>query len=373
MHFRVDKAPFFEALQRTIVAVPSRSTFAVFLNFKLTLEGNRLEIVAANMDSTVRAILTVQGMEDGSIIVPARKLLTTVQKQDDFPIDVKVSDYAVKLSSSASSYVGNFTGFDAAEFSELPMPGEDAQQFTVSGGELQFLQEKTAFACSKDVTRLELNGIFMERVDGWISMVATDGHRLGYSKIEHVGSEWANGVILTPKTLDFLMKNVTPETQIEVRFDDNFISFATEDVQVVARLLEGPYPKYRNVIPSDFSREALIDTSRLATVVDRVSATANSRTFLVKLEFSSGELLLSSRSQEDGNDSQENIGIEYKGDDGFRLGFNASYLLEILKMCPSDRVRLRMTSAVGACVIEPIGEGLDFFFLLMPLRLSEDS
>lgn len=374
MHFRVDKTPFLEALQRAFVAVPARSTFVVFLNFKLTLEGNTLEIVAANMDTVVRVSLPVEGLQDGTIIVSAKKLLSSVQKQDDFPLELKVTDYLVRLSSSASSYVGNFTGYDASEFSELPFPAEESsRKFTISGAELQFLEEKTSFACSKDVTRIELNGILCEHTDGWLSMVATDGHRLGYAQIEHIGENWDQGVIITPKTLQLLLRCITPDTQVEVSFDGTYVGFTADGLQVVARLCEGPYPKYRNVIPTEFSREAVLDTGRLIKVVDRVSATANSRTFLVKMEFVGNELSLSSRSQEDGNDSREAIGAEYKGDEGFRLGFNAEYLLGILKMCPSDRIRLKMTSPVGACIIEPIGEGLDFFFLLMPLRLSEDS
>jgi len=369
MRFQVEKSPFLSALQTAKGAVPGKSTLQILNNFLFTLEANTLEVAATDMDMSVRVRVEVQGQQDGKIVVNAGKLLEIVRRQDDLPLTISVDDSVFRI--RAGSYDGKLSGFDPSEFPQLPEVSSE-RGLRISSSELQFLEEKTAFACSKDVTRIALNGLCAEHHGGKLSLVATDGHRLGLASIPHEGDDWGQGLIIPPKALSHLLRNVPADTEIGLRIDDNFICLDAGSVQVTSKLIEGPYPKYQNVIPAQFEREALVDCRRLIGVVERISATANSRTHQVKLELNSGRLIVSARSQEDGDDSQEEMGVEYGGEGAFRLGFNAAYFVEILKMCPTDRIRLRMNSPVGAVIMEPVGEGMDFFFLLMPLRLTDE-
>ena len=369
MQFTVGKAEFLDVLKKAEGAVPAKSTLQILGNFHVSLEGNTLEVTATSMELSARARLQVTGKGDGAMLVDARTLVGIVSRLDsDLEVEVTATDNQVKLKSG--SYVANLPGFDPSEYPQIDQP-EDGLQISLSSSELLFLEEKSSFACSRDITRIALNGIFVEHQGGRLSMVATDGHRLGCASVENAGSDWPNGVIVPPRALQLLLRCVPADTALDMRIDATHVSIDSEGVQVVARLLDGTYPVYRNVIPTEFGKIATVDTRRLISVVERIGAIANAKTNLVKFEFNEADLTVSARNQDDGNESHEEFGVEYTGEPGFRLCFNAKYLVEILKMCPSDRISLQMNTATGACVITPVGEGMDFYFLLMPLRLSE--
>ena len=368
MQFTTGKVDFLDALRKAEGAVPAKSMLQILGNFHISLSGDTLEVTATNLELSVRSRLQVQGQGDGAVLIDARTLVGIVSHLDpDVDLEVSAVDNQVKLKSG--SYVANLPGFDPAEYPQIEQP-EDGIRFSLTSSELLFLEEKTSFACSTDVTRIALNGIFVEHQDGRLSMVATDGHRLGLASVENAGADWPNGVIVPPKALRLLLKSVPADTALDVRIGASHVSIDSERIQVVGRPFDGTYPVYRNVVPTEFGKIATVDVRRLISVTERIGTIANAKTSLVKFEFSEGRLTVSASNQDDGNESHEELGVEYTGEPGFRLGFNAKYLVEILKMCP-ERISLQMNSPTGACVITPVGEGLDFYFLLMPLRLSE--
>lgn len=258
------------------------------------------------------------------------------------------------------------------EFPSLPSI-QATQSFTISSSELSFLSEKTLFAVSNDITRMALNGVYLEHGENTISLIATDGHRLGKAEIELSGSAWEQGIIVPPKPLSFALRAVKPDTELEISMTSSHICISTEQLKIYSKLIEGPYPRYQSVIPQQFDKTAIAPREDLIAVINRVATMANARTKQIKMSFESGGAVISTRNQDIGGKSQENVSLQYDGETGFPISFNASFLADILKMCPSDQVRFKMNTSVGACVIEPVGEGLDFFFLIMPLRLTEES
>lgn len=370
MKFEIAKSQLLDSLQTALLAVPTKSTLQILNNFLFNLEGNVLEVSATDLDLGIRLKLEVQGLQDGSIVVNARKLVEIVKEQKDQAITITVEDYQVKI--QAAGFKANITGFDAMEFPAFQQVQED-KQLSINSSELQFLAEKTLFAVSNDVTRLSLNGIYCEHEDGIMTFAATDGHRLGKAQIEHDGGLWNTGVIVPPKALGYILKIANMDTPLDIKIDETHICFSTEKVQVISKLIEGPYPKYQNVIPNDFEKIATLEREEAISVIRRIATMANIRTRQITVVFNPGQAEVLTRNQDLGGECREPMSLDYQGEDNFRVGFNASYLLEILKMCPSDQIRIKMNSSVGACILEPIGEGLDFFFLIMPLRLVEES
>lgn len=371
MKFEVEQNLLSEALSTASHAVPNKSTLEILSNFLLHLEGNVLEISATDMDLGVNLKIEVNGLEDGKVVVKARKLLEIVKgQQSKMPLIFQVEDYQIKIRSG--SYLGKLTGFDAMEFPTLPQM-EANKTIQISSSELNFLSEKTLFAVSNDITRMALNGVYFEHLDGKLSLVATDGHRLGKAEIELAGESWESGVIVPPKPLSFALRAVKADTDLEISMNDSHICITTDNLKVFSKLIDGPYPKYQGVIPAQFEKNAIVPRDELINVVGRVALTANARTKQIKVSFNEGETVISSRDQENSGDSNESIALQYEGEPDFAISFNAGFLGDILKMCPSDEVRLKMNTHVGACIIEPIGDGLDFFFLIMPLRLTEEN
>ncbi len=378
MKFQIQKAVLQDVLSSVISAVPNKATFQILNNFALRLEGNFLEISATDLDLGIKVTEEVHGERDGAVIVNAKRLSEQVKGLCDPAISTvtfDVQDYLTRLSWGSGERSGaSIPGFDASDFPPFTEV-EDGTVLHISAAELKFLTEKTLFAVSTDSIRLALNGVFFEAKDGKISMVATDGHRLGRAAIEQPeGSAVTleHGVIIPPKVLQHVFRNVSDDAVVEIRISGTHILFSSENVQVISKLIEGPYPKYENVIPTNFERTVQARTSEFVNKLRCVLPMANPRTRQVRLQIENSFLELSASDPEVGGSAAEELAVNHEGDGSFSIGFNGNFLLEILGMCKTEEVRMKMTTPTGACIIEPVGEGQNFSFLLMPLRLVED-
>ncbi len=373
MKFRIQKSVLQDVLQSVISVVPNKATFQVLNNVSLRLEGNMLEVCATDMDLGVRLNVEVEGERDGAVIVNARRLSDLIKNLVQTTIETISFNLENQLLDIRWSEHGNatLTGFDANDFPPIP-DVEDGVVFQMAKSELAFLVEKTAFAVSSDATRLAMHGVYLEAKDGKISMVATDGHRLGKAFIEQDGVTLERGAIIPPKVLNFVLRNLANDTNVEIRISQTLVLFLSDNMQIVSKLIEGPFPQYSNVIPHNFTNTAQARTAELINKIRCVITMANARTHLVRFQINNSTLELSSSDSEVGGFSKEELAITHEGDDSFCIGFNGLYLTEILNMCKNEDVVLKLTSAVGACIIEPAGgEDMNYFFLVMPLRLSD--
>jgi DNA polymerase-3 subunit beta len=373
MKFQVTKSTLQDALQSALSAVPNKSTLQILNNFSLRLEGNFLEISATDLDLGIRVQIEVQGERDGAVVVNARKLSEQIKSLVDpkiTTITFDVQDYLTTIRWSEKGKA-TITGFDASDFPPFPEV-TDGDTLQLGKGELAFLADKTLFATSNDTTRMTLNGVFLETKDGKLTMVATDGHRLGRAFIDQENVTLSRGVIIPPKAIQHVLRAIPNDASLEIHISATHVLFSSDGVQVISKLIEGPYPKYENVIPLKFERTVQANTTDLLNKIRSVISMANARTRQIRLQFEGNQLDLSANDPNVGGDSTEALAVTHNGEGSFSIGFNGQYLSEILGMCPSEEVLLKMNSPVGACIIEPIGSGLDFAFLLMPLRLVDD-
>jgi len=371
--FEAKKSVLLQALQSASYAVPNKATLQILNNFLLRLEGNFLEISGTDLDLGIRVRTEVVGGRDGSIVVNARKLLDLVKVLPDTQITISEEDYLLRVTWGQKGKA-SITGFDASDFPAFPELGE-GQSLSLSRAELAFLSDKTLFAVSTDSTRLTLNGVFVEPKENRLQFVATDGHRMGKAFIEQESNTLQKGVIVPPKAVTHVLRAVGDESQVEISINDSHILFAGDGIQVVSKLIEGPYPKYESVVPVHFERTVQANRSELTEAIKHVLAIANQRTRQIRLQLDAGNLEISASDPGTGGECRESLTVSHQNgslDPQFAIGFNGQYLAEVLNMCPSEEVLVKMNSPVGACIIEPIGEGLDFFFLLMPLRLVDD-
>ncbi|MCQ2106258.1 MAG: DNA polymerase III subunit beta [Fibrobacter sp.] len=371
MKFEVKKAALQEALQTAITAIPNKSTLQILNNFSLRLEGNILELCATDLNLGIRTKLEVNGERDGEVLINARKFSEVVKALVDPSIEtisVDVQDYLTRIKWSDLGQ-SSLMGFDASDFP--PFPEVESTSLTFAASELAFLVEKTAFAVSSDSTRQNLNGVFLEAVDGKVSMVATDGHRMGRASIEQEGANLDGGVIILPKVLQQILRLAKNDEQIEVRTTETHILFSTGNTQIISKLYEGPYPNYRAVIPQNFERTVQANVTDLQNKVRSILPMANPRTHQIRFQINGNNMELSATDPDVGGESRDSIAVTHNGEGSFSIGFDGRYISEILGMCKSEEVVLKMNNPISACIIEPVGEDMGFSFLLMPLRLTE--
>ncbi|MCB9496018.1 MAG: DNA polymerase III subunit beta [Fibrobacteria bacterium] len=370
MQFTVAKSALLEALQICSSAVPGKSTLPILQNFLLTAQNGELLVTATDLDLGVRMAIAVDLRQAGDIVVPARSLVDIVRELPDLPVEFAVKDFHLVIRSEGG-FSCRLAGVDAAEFPALPVL-EDEGGFTIPSGVMRNLSDRTLFAVSNDQTRLSLNGVYWEpQQNGRMAMVATDGHRLGFATAESSEGGLTHGVIVPPKAINQVLRvAVGDETLIDVHLADGSARFRSGVVEIFTKLIEGPYPNYGQVVPKASARAATVHRDEFASIVRRVATLANRNTRQVRLSFAPGRLEVSAQNLDLGGEGRDSVSVEYAGEP-FDIGFNAAYLLEILKLIETPQVRLKMNQPTQACVLEPALEAPENFFILMPLRLSD--
>jgi DNA polymerase-3 subunit beta len=202
-------------------------------------------------------------------------------------------------------------------------------------------------------------------------MVATNGHRLARMDVAVGGGKQSGDFIVPPKALDQVRRLFGSGEEIEIARSENHIGFRRSQTYVYTRLIEGPYPNYEQVIPRDNDRVAVVDKQAFASSLRRVGVVASDQTHRVRLAFSGGTLRFTV-STPDLGEANDEMAVTYEGEP-MEIGFNANYLLEILKYMPTDEVRITMKAPERAATVEPAGwdDPASYLCLVMPLRLVD--
>jgi DNA polymerase-3 subunit beta len=179
-------------------------------------------------------------------------------------------------------------------------------------------------------------------------------------------------VIVPPKVLNLIPKLIVDESkQVGIIFGENNIIFNMEDIILTSRLLEGPYPNFEQVIPTDNDKKLVVAREELAGAVRRVSILSNALTHQVKFTLKDNNLTLSTTNADVGGEGKETIACSYSGDQ-IELGYNAHYVTEVLSKIDSEDVVFELSSSVSAGVVYNAEVSKDdFLCLVMPLRLAE--
>jgi DNA polymerase-3 subunit beta len=242
----------------------------------------------------------------------------------------------------------------------------------VQAKDLQKLIGHVAFAASTEESRPILNGVLWELRADRMRMVATNGHRLARMDVpaSATGGSQAD-LIVPPKALDQIRRLFGGDEDIEIGKSDNHLGFRSTTTQVFTRLIEGPYPNYEQVIPRENDKSLTADKAALAAALRRMSIVASDQTHRIRMAFGNGACKLSVQTPDLG-EAQEEIAVAYEGD-GLEIGFNAAYLLEILKYMPTDEVRMTFKAPERAATCEPVGwdDPASYLTLVMPLRLVD--
>ena len=369
MKFHIQKSVLQDVLQTLISVVPSRATIPVLHNFSFRLEGNVLEVGATDLDQGILQTVEVDGERDGGIIVNARRLLdlvTSLVEPSITTVSFDVQDYVVNVRWSERGY-STLTGFDVSEFPAFPEVSEDSV-LHMNASELAFLVEKTAFAVSTDISRIAMSGVYLETENNRVTMVGTDSHRLGLASLDLENASLNQGVIISPKVLRNFLKIVPSDAVVEIRISQTYVLFLYDNVQMYSKLVEGKYVPYKNVIPQNFTHVIQVPTSELINKIRCVISMASLRTRKIRLQIQDSSLELTATDSESGGFSCEELAVAHEGEGSFCIGFNGQFLADILSMCKTEQVKIKMTGSKGASVIEPVGDDLNFSFLLMPLR-----
>ncbi len=369
MRFRVSQDQILEALARVAPTVPTKSTLPILSNVLLQLEGNTLRIVATDLEVSVVTEMEVDGERDGSVTAPAKKIQDIVRELEGMVLTCDVDENNhLHLETEIGQY--QLMGSSAQEFPTLP-EFAGATTLKLGADKLLSLVNRTIFAVSRDELRPALTGVFFQIRTHELRAVATDGHRLVRITDQKFESESEHELIIPVKALDMIRRNLPEEGDIELAIGENQIMVVLPEATLYSRLIEGRYPHYESVIPSENNNRLIVSTDQLIRSLKRAQIFANPINRQVVFNLDPDKLEITAEDVELGGKGRESIAAKYDGE-GQSIGYNAAYLLDLLKHVETEDVRFDLGGPKQAGIVKPtVGdEGEDFLMLIMPVRLS---
>lgn len=367
MQITIERTHLARAVAHVQSVTERRNTIPILANVLLEADQGKLRLSATDMDVSMVESVPCQVSVAGATTVPAGLLHEIMGK---LPEGLEVS-----LALDAET---NRLRLQAArsDFSLATLPREDfpvvatesmPTQFQIAGKDLAALIDKTRFAISKEGTRYYLTGIFLHAADQTLTAVATDGHRLAKVALPAPrGAEGLEGIIIPAKTVAEIRKLAEGDVSVDVGISPTKIQVAAGSIQLISKLIDGTYPDYQQVIPTGNDTTLIVDRDAFMAAVDRVSIVAADRTRAVKIGVQAGAVTLQANSAEAGTAS-EYVEGDYDGAP-MEIGFNARYLLDILRELRGDTARFQLAeTSKPTLVSDPTDSSA--LYVLMPMRV----
>jgi DNA polymerase-3 subunit beta len=362
-------------LQAVSRVISNKNTLPILDNFLFALEGDELEITASDLESTLVTTMTLQNTDgSGEIAIPARILTDTLKEFPEVPLTFEIDPNSMMIVIQSESGKFSIMGQNAAEYPQLPQIKDDQkQEVEIEGYALLSGITKSIFATADDELRPVMNGIFIELSEDDTTFVASDAHKLVRYKRTDVKSSSSASFIL-PKKPASLLKNILPreENMVKLEFDDRNAAFTLTNYRMVCRLVEGNYPSYNSVIPTDNPFKMTIDRVEFYNALRRVSVFSNQASNLVKLALTGNQLTISAQDIDFSISGTERLNCQYEGDD-MEIGFKSTFLIEILANLATTDVVLEMSDPTRAGILLPAvseNESEDILMLLMPMMIN---
>jgi|TARA_B110000902_G_scaffold266241_2_gene353224 DNA polymerase-3 subunit beta len=366
MKFTVTRDALLKPLNLVAGVVERRQTLPILANVLIGVEGNQLTLTGTDLEVELLGKVSLDGVTvDGDITVPARKLLDIVKSlPDDSVISVEVEDQRAIIKSGRSRFT--LSTLPASEFPNVEQ-GSATLEFDVLQGKLKGLIDKTAFAMAQQDVRYYLNGMLWEIKDSVFRVVATDGHRLALSTLAGITTSEEKQVILPRKGVLELSRLLIDEAEsIHLAFGDNHLRATTQAFTFTSKLVDGKFPDYDRVLPKGSDKEVVAQRDILKQALARAAILSNEKYRGIRMQFNAGDLRIVANNPEQ-EEAEDVVAIEYDGDT-LEIGFNVSYLLDIMNVVSGPKVKFSLLDANSSALLEDNDDG-NSLYVVMPMRL----
>ncbi len=379
MELAIERVSLQNSLAMVQGIVERRNTVPILGHVLIEPDGNKLRLSATDLEVGIRTEVACKASANGSLTLNARKLFEIVREAEGDEVALKeLENDWVELKCGRARF--KMMGLDPRSFPAMPSQaaagGAEPARKAVKGNlkvaatVLAAMIDKTLFAVSPDEARYNLSGVYIDSpAAGTARMVATDGHRLSMVDREVAGFSMQGGAIIPRKGMAELRKllDQAGDGEVELTLDGSLAWIKRGVTEVSMRLVEGEFPDYRGVIPKQSRYQVAVGRDLLLSAIKRAAIFSNERYHGVKFGLSSGILTVSSASPEMG-EASETIDVDFSGDE-FSIGFNASYVQQVLGVIPenTDAV-LGLSDEVSPGVITTSSDS-QFTYVVMPMRL----
>ncbi|HUH38678.1 MAG TPA: DNA polymerase III subunit beta [Spongiibacteraceae bacterium] len=368
MKFSVARDALLKPLNLAAGVVERRQTLPILANVLLELEGKSLSITGTDLEVELvaRLELAEPACSDGRLTVPARKLVDICKSlPEGSELQFSGEEDRLVIRSGRSRFA--LSTLSASDFPTVE-DSKDGQPLTVKQGDLRRLIDRTSFAMAQQDVRYYLNGMLWEVGPQMLRLVATDGHRLALCTLE--GSfpvEAARQVILPRKGVVELSRLLTQEDgDVELIIGSHHLRANTGPFTFVSKLVDGKFPDYERVLPKASTKTLFGVREDLRHAFGRTAILSNEKYRGIRLVLTDDSLQIVATNPEQ-EEAEETVAVEYQGE-RLEIGFNVSYLLDVLNVLSDTRVKFSLSDANSSALIEEAETG-DSVYVVMPMRL----
>lgn len=366
MKLSINREALLRPLQQVAGVVERRQTLPVLANVLLQVTENELSITGTDLEVELVGRATLEGAEPGDITVPARKLLDICRELPE-KADVELEEADQRLVIRSGRFRSTLTTLPATDFPTVEKSTTEMST-TLNSKSFRRLVDKTSFAMAQQDVRYFLNGMLIEIGEGFVRAVATDGHRLALSNLAVEQNDQSPRQVIVPRKgvleLQRLLHDL--DEDIAITIGSNHLCAESSEYILTTKLVDGRFPEYQRVIPKDGDKVIFADKQELRQALNRTAILSNEKFRGIRLALSSGALQLSANNPEQ-EEAEETVSVDYEGDE-LEVGFNVGYLLDVLNVLESDKVRITVHDGNSSALLEE-PENDDSVYVVMPMKL----
>ncbi len=362
MKLQVTQENLSHALNNVCRIANTRGTLPILSNVLLKTTGNRLSVAATNLDIAITQYIGSKVSEDGMITVPARLTQDFVSSLPSGVIDLELDDH--KLSIKADKYQSIINGISADDFPVMPVI-IDGKTWSIPASTLKLGLQQVVPAASSDETRPVLTGVYFHSNNGWLYMVATDGYRLAEKKLLKTKEDIS--LLIPASSLQDLLRILSDSNDnIEVTYDDQQVLFKVDETELITRLIDGKYPDYRKLVPSEFKSSAKLQRTDMVNItkVSSLFARESAGSVTIQLDADKSQVSIRSIASQLGeNTSVANADITGGG----TITLNSRYIIDALHALNGDEVTFSFNGKLEpTALVDP--KTKDYLHIIMPLK-----
>ncbi|MEN9464291.1 MAG: hypothetical protein RL217_472 [Pseudomonadota bacterium] len=366
MKFTISREALLQPLQFVAGVVEKRHTLAVLSNVLLEVKGQQLTMTGTDLEVELVARITLEEVsQEGAVTVPGKKLMDICRSlPEGSDITIEQDEQRVNIRAGRSRFT--LSTLPATEFPNIE-DISDKNNFSLPQTALRRAIDRASFAMAQQDVRYYLNGMLFEVTNNSLRTVATDGHRLATCKVAISGPDTTTQIILPRKGVLELSKLLNQsDASVTLVLSSNHLRAQFESYSFTSKLVDGKFPDYNRVIPRNGNNVLLGDRAEMRQVLNRAAILSNEKYRGVRmlLENDSLKVLANNPEQEEAEDS---MSVEYRGD-SLEMGFNVSYLQDVMSVIDSNLVKITFSDANSSALVEE-PEGGDAMYVVMPMRL----
>lgn len=366
MNIQINRETLLKPLTSVTSIVEKRHTLPILSNLLLETKQNKILLTATDLEMQIS--LSVDGATGGDIstTISAKKLLDICRSlPDSSEINLATSDSRVTLKAGKSRF--NLQTLPAADYPVMTKTQGQSTLVTLAQRQLKELLKQVEFAMAQQDIRYYLNGLLFEVSANRLNIVGTDGHRLSFTSTELKQNYDKQEVILPRKTVVELIKLLDDsEEDVNIEISTNQVNFSFSNIKLISKVIDGKFPDYTRVIPTGHQNTFTTERLGVLLAMQRASILSNEKYRGIRMVLSNNNLKLISTNS-DQEEAEEELEINYGGD-GLDIGFNVTYLIDVLNNTNSEQATFSFADANSSCLIT-VPNNIDYKYVVMPMRI----